>query len=192
MNESEDLVQAQQQTLADKRRERSQLKIDKQEKLEKFFHRTAWYLSMPIAVFAIILVLDGLLPFTVINENVQKGFRKTDQHEAGLKSFLETDHHTIRVPDEIRLNLEKVSNPSPVVTLHITSILKIPVEFALSNNSRQVMEVPLTIHTIGFPLKWLLLISSLFTVIMKDFSRLSYALCFFPEVLLATILLIIR
>jgi hypothetical protein len=194
MNDRETEQEEVRQELRRKQSESARLKTEKQEKLERFIHRVTWYLSMPIVVFAIALVLDGLLPATALNENIVKSFQEQRsagrRHNDHLRSFIETDHYQIPAPEGVTLNFSGKNDPKPPITIYVTPFFKIPVEFTLSDNSTEVLEVPRTIHTMGFPLKWILLISSLLTLFMKALTKFSYALCFLPVLLLAITLLI--
>lgn len=183
-----------QQELRARQNEKAQLKIDRHEKIQKLQHKIAWYLSMPIALFAIVLVIDGLLPAKTHHENILGSFQENKPADKGhigqVRTFIKTEHYNVAIPEGASLNFSGKNDQRTTMTIYVTPVFKIPVEFTLSNNSSALLEVPRTIHTIGFPLKWILLISCLLTLIMKDFTKFSYAVCFFPAVLFAIVLLI--
>lgn len=177
-----------------KRWEEEQRKKAKHERREKALHQFMWYLSMPVTAFAIMLLADGWFPTRTIQENVIEGFQQRaprTRHGSGeLKSFMRTSNHVVRVQSRDHLNFPYYATDKPSIILYETSIFGIVTKYSFTDKSAVVSEVPATVHSFPFPLKWLLLVSSLFTLIMRHHSKLTYALCFLPEVFLAMTLII--
>ncbi len=187
----EDPVEAYKREFQRKRWEKEQAAKARRLRGEQQAHRIARFLTFPIAVFAIILLLDKYLPRDVYHEVAELGWqeRGSGKHPE-LYSYMQTKSFTFVVPHEAHLDYPYYDANKPVITIKVTPIFKIPLQasFTLSEYFYS-FDLTDNIHMLIIPLTWLLFVSSMFTILMKEYSKLSYSLCFLPMLLLAFTLL---
>ena len=176
-----------------KRWEREQEKKAAHERQQHQLHRVAWYLAFPIFIFSLILVIDDLIPAKQLMEQVLRGWQErgvaSRRHRGELKSFMQTTHYKIRVSHDVHLSYPYYQTNKPAIHLSITPIFNIPRFFSIGAETK-TCEVLATVHSIPIPFPWLLLVSCAITLLLKDFSKLAYAICFMPELLLGIIIVI--
>jgi hypothetical protein len=164
-----------------------------QKSIFKFFRR----LSFLFLAIATLLVVDFHLPSTIIREIAIEGWQQREGGSGSLKnydpgelvSYMRTRDFTIAVPHQVHLNYDYYAVERPTVIFEFTPILKTAKAIGLVNN--QMYPAPKSIYTFEIPLHYLLLASSLFTVVRKKYSRLNYSLCFLPSLLFGAIILVI-
>lgn len=164
-----------------------------QKSIFSFFRR----LSFLFLVIATLLVIDFHLPATIIKETAIEGWQQREgairtvkSYDPGeLVSYMRTKDFTIAVPHPIHLNYDYYAVEKPVVIFEFTPILKTSKAIGLPTTG--MYPAPKTIYTFDIPLHYLLLVSSLFTVLRKNYSTLNYTLCFLPALLFSAIIVVI-
>ena len=184
-------------------RQRYQASLRKEEakvRREKQIYPIARMMSVPILAFAILLMLDFYLPSLVFHEVAEEGWQKLPKayykhsgysNQELLVSRMRTKNFEFIVPDEVHANYSYRGDKD---TLHIatTPILKTVKNVSLMKEDAMIKwDVQETIYTRFIPWHFLLLASSLFTVFRKDYSQLSYSLCFLPALILGVILVFV-
>ncbi|MFD1003490.1 hypothetical protein ACFQ21_29465 [Ohtaekwangia kribbensis] len=163
-----------------------------QKSIFRFFRR----LSFLFLAIATLLVIDFYLPSIIIKETAIEGWQQREGATRSLKnydpgklvSYMRTKDFTIAVPHPVHLNYDYYSDEKPIVIFEFTPILKTAKAIGLSNY--EMYPAPKTIYSFGIPLHYLLLVSSLFTVLRKNYSRLNYSLCFLPALLFSALILV--
>lgn len=164
-----------------------------QKSIFRFFRR----LSFLFLAIATLLIVDFHLPSITIKETAIEGWQQREGETRSLKnydpgklvSYMRTKDFTIAVPHPVHLNYNYYSVDKPMVIFEFTPILKIAKAIGLSD--RAMYPAPETIYTFEIPLLYFMLVSSLFTVLRKNYSRLNYSLCFLPALLFGAIILAI-
>lgn len=161
----------------------------------KTTYKVVRILTFPILVFAVILLMDDFLPPNAYDEIPISGWQDrlpgAKYSRGELVSYMETSNYFIRVPHQFHLAYPYYDENKPPVRIFTTPILDIPRNLHCSFEGQSWrMDLPGTIHTHVIPLRWLLLLSSLFVVARKKYSPLNYMLCFFPMLVMAFVIVI--
>jgi len=196
---TEDPVEAYKREFKRRRWEKEKQKKEEAEAVAAYWepriYKVVRILIFPVFAFAFLLVLDNMLPKAVYREVAESGYQvrggQTRSTKGSLASYMRTSHFVLRVPHELHLDYPYYEESKPVLTIHVTSIFRIPRNIeCILNDKLQYFEVPHTIHSTFIALPWLLLTSSFVIVWNGKFSKLMYGLCFLPFLLLAIVLII--
>lgn len=188
----EDPVEVYKQEFKRKKQQEAKLQkeraIQREQQTFKFFRLA----SFPILLFAIFLLVDEVLPAKIFREVAEEGWqeRRGGRRSRGvLVSYMSTEHFILAVPHDIHLNYDYFSKKKQVLTIAATPIQKIPRLVSLAHGDGFVeFEVRYTLYS-DFPWHYLLLLSSVFTILRKKYSKVNYMLCFLPLLMLAIVLL---
>jgi hypothetical protein len=163
---------------------------------EKKVYRVVRLLTFPILAFAIVLEIDRFLPVDIYEEVGEVGWQKRYGGRRGsghgeLYSFMQTQHFTMGVPDELHVNYDYWADEKERLIVAASPLLRTPLSVTYRiDNQRYIADVDYTIYTQVVPLHYFLLASALFTVVTRKYSRLTYSLCFLPMMLLFFVLMI--
>jgi hypothetical protein len=187
----EDPVELYNREFQRKRWEAAQVAKTRKIKRERLAHRFARYCSFPIIIFAFILLLDKYLPTNIHNEVAELGWqaRGSGKHPI-LYSYMQTKSFTFVVPHKAHLDYPYYDESKPILKIEVTPIFNVPIHASYTlGDYLYSFVLPDNIHTIFIPLSWLLFISAAFTILAKNYSRITYSLVFLPILLLALVLL---
>ena len=193
--EEEDPIEAHKREFKRKRWEKEQAARARALSRQKVAYTVLRTLTFPILVFSLLIVADGFLPFIPHEEIPIAGWQ---EREAGgkyskgvLNSYLQTPGFYVRVPHEFHLSYPYYDDVKPPVTIYTSAIFDVPRQVSSTfGGYHWRVEIQNTIHNHFFPIKWMLLLSSLFVVIRKKFSLLDYAVCFLPALFLVGVIVI--
>ena len=176
-----------------KKNEGAKIERARKEQLERRIFTFFRWISFPSLVFATLLVGDFYLPAVKYDESAEKGWQeiiRRKYNRSELKSYMQTRHFAFRVPHEVHLNYPYLEEVRPLLQIHVTPIFKTVkvIELQLDGNSIEFLNAE-TIYALAFPIHWALLLSSLFTVVRREFSLATYSLCGLPFLLLLTIII---
>jgi hypothetical protein len=153
-------------------------------------HRVLRYLTFPVLMFSISLILDKYLPYKVFYETPVMGWqegRKVSKHKSEYRSFMQSQSFVFEVPNNVHIDYPYYEKDKPAFEISVTRIFRFPIHirFEMDNrkNSFYVPHLPVTTY---FSWNWLLLLSTLITVIVRKSTPLTYGM---PFVLLAVVLL---
>ena len=91
---------------------------------------------------------------------------------------MQTRHFAFRVPHDVHLNYPYLEDAKPLLQISVTPIFVRVKVIGLQLNGAGIEFLNIeTIYALAFPIHWALLLSSLFTVIRKEFSLATYSLC---------------
>lgn len=152
------------------------------------------FIAFPGLFFAILIVVDRyVLPHQEYHEVAEMGWqemmgkgrgisRSGWSHSRGeLFSFMKTKHFIIAVPDHIHVDYDYYATNKQVLTIAVSPILKIPSTVSLVKNGKNyTANIRRTIFSHRFGLQYILLITSFFIVIRKDYSDFNLSIAFFP------------
>jgi hypothetical protein len=169
-------------------RAREQKRIDN---MYRFFR----VLAFPIALFAILLIIDKWLPPNTRVEHVESGGQRLFRmkHSSILESYIHTESFLLRVPHQAHLKYPYSDQWRPPLNIKLTRIFDVPI-FAdyTANDINYSFEIMDTIHTIALPLPWLLLISAGYICFAREYSKYSWSLVFLPTMLFAMTILVMQ
>ena len=175
-------------------------KQEARERREKQIFPVARILTMPILVFALLLVGDYYLPSTEYKEVAEEGSQKIPKMlykhsgystQDDIITRMKTLNFEFIVPDEVHANYNYYGNKD---TLYIatTPILKTVKTVGINTNAGLIKwKTEGTIYTRFVPWHFILLASALFTVLRKEYSQLNYSMCFLPALILGVILVFV-
>jgi len=186
-----------------KEKEEKNRKLAKFEAGMKIVYRVVWLITIPTTVFALLLVVDGYLPQDEYNESAELGWQKrinkTRHHRRhfhwpeDLVSYMKTKHFIIAVPDDIHIDYDYYATTKEILTISVSPIFKIPSTVSLrQNGARVTADIERTIFSNPFKLHYLLLLSSLFIALRRNYSELNFCLCFLSPVFLLCVWFIMR
>jgi len=161
-------------------------------KYEKLTYRLFRYASFPIALFAFVVILDGLFPRDIYSEVVENGWQVSSRGRRGstLHSYMETSSFIVEVPHQAHLKYPYYEKGKPKMNIGVTPIFNIAVQGDYEwNGTRYSFELPNTIHTVFLPLPWMMLLMALYICYARDYDKYSYSLVFIPAILLGIVLL---
>jgi hypothetical protein len=191
--EEEDPVEAYKREFQRKRWQKEQEAKKRRIEIERQTHRIGRYLACPIAVFAFVLLLDKYLPANIYNEVAEMGWQESIHQKRGPTiyiSYMQTETFVFTVPADAHLNYPYYDTDKPPIKIDVTPIFNIPVHVSYTLGEYfYSFEIPETIHTMKIPLTWMLLLSSLFTILAKEYTMMTYSLAFLPMLLLAFVVL---
>ena len=193
--EEEDPIEAYKREFKRKRWEKEQAARARAITRERVTYKVFRTLTFPILVFALLIVTDGFLPFIPHEEIPIAGWQERERggkySQGVLNSYLQTPGFYVRVPHEFHLNYPYYDDVKPPVTIYTSAIFDVPREVSSTfGGYHWKVEILNTVHNHYFPVKWMLLLSSLFVVIRKKFSLLDYAVCFLPALFLVGVIVI--
>lgn len=157
-------------------------------------------LTIPILVFALLLVADYYLPSLDYKEVAEEGWQKLPKmlykhsgysNQDDLITRMKTKNFEFIVPDEVHTNYNYYGKKD---TLYIaaTPILKTVKSVGINTNAGLIKwTTEGTIYTRFIPWHFILLVSSVFTVLRKEYSQLNYSLCFLPALIVGVILVFV-
>jgi DnaJ domain len=184
-------------------RQKYQESVKKEEariRREKQIFPIARMVSIPIFLFALLLVCDYYLPSLDYKEVAEQGWQKLPKmlykhsgysNQEDLITRMKTKSFEFIVPDEVHTNYNYYANKD---TLYIaaTPILKTVKSVGINTNAGLIKwKTEGTIYTRFIPWHFILLVSSLFTVLRKEYSQLNYSLCFLPALIVGVILVFV-
>jgi len=164
---------------------------------EKQIFPIARVLSIPILIFAILLLGDFYLPSLTFSEVAEEGWQKIPKsyykhsgfpYQEKLVSWIRTKNFKFTAPNEVHTSYNYHGRKD---TLYIatTPILRTVKTITIKKQNGQTKwDAEETIYTRFIPWQLLLLASSLFTVFRKEYTPLNYSLCFLPALILGVIL----
>lgn len=181
----QDPVEAYNREFQRKRWEKEQAAEARKMQWERKAFRIARFLAYPIAVFAFVLVADRYLPRDLYHEVGVMGWQERGhaKRKPPLHSYMQTKSFAFAAPHEAHLNYPYYEADKPVITISVTPIFKVPLHATFTLKDR-VYSFPLR-DFLPITIYWLLFISSMFTILRKEYSMLTYALCYVPIMLLA-------
>jgi DnaJ-domain-containing protein 1 len=186
----EDPVEAYKREFKRKRWEKE--KREKEQKLqrEKLVMKYLRFAAMPLLAFAILLVIDSLLPPHVYSEVADEGWQEsTGGKHRTLMSYMRTHSFKLTVPHSIHVNYPYFDDKKPPLIIEASPILAIPERIAVTmGNSKYQARVEDTVFY-WIPFHYLLLISAAFTVWRKEHSWFTYVASGFPVIIFCLILL---
>lgn len=193
--EEDDPIEAYKREFKRKRWEKEQAAKARALSRQKVAYKVLRTLTFPILLFALLIVLDGFLPFVPHEEIPIAGWQERERggkySKGALISYLQTPGFYVRVPHRFHLNYPYYDDLRPPVTIYTSAIFDVPRHvYSTFGGYNWRVEIPNTIHSHIFPIKWMLLLSSLFVVARKKFSHLDYVSCFLPALLLAGVIVI--
>lgn len=186
-----------------KKKEEENRKLAKFEAGMKIVYRAMWFITVPISVFALLLIIDRYLPQDEYNEAAELGwqkrmgksshYRRPSLSRGELVSYMKTEHFIIAVPDDIHVEYDYYSPSKEILQISVSPIFKIPSTVSLRHKGNYVTaDIERTIFSYPFKIAhYLLLLSSLFIVLRKNYSELNFFVCFVPSLLLGYILFLI-
>ena len=161
---------------------------------ERWIYRVMRIVTFPILAFAILLVADSFLPSEEYQEVAEVGWQESfgsSGHQNNLLSFMQTQTFTLAVPDALHLSYDYDADEKEVLTISVSPIFDIPISLSVSrDNQHYTFKVKQTVYSNALQLHYLLLASSLFIVLRKDYSVVNFSLCFVAPFILCFILLI--
>lgn len=147
--------------------------------------------NIAILAFALVLVVDEFLPGRTHEEIATRGWQERlagIESAAFLYSFMQTQHFSFAVPDDVREHYDYRQHPSPI-TIRESPIFRTITNVSLSLNGFTYKFQPaLTVHSLVLPIDYLLLLFSVAAVGLYQRPRPAYAMCFVPVILLAVTL----
>ena len=186
----EDPIEAYKREFKRKRWEREKLQKERRLRNEQSTFRIMRITSMPILLFAVVLVADSLLPANVYSEIAEEGWQKRFGRR-GMKtyvSYMRTKSFVMAVPHEIHLNYPYYDNKVPL-TIEASPIFNIPERVTTKIGEQKYSgRVSDTVYYL-VPFQYLLFLSALYTVWRKQYSKLNYYLSFVPLLILCLVIL---
>jgi hypothetical protein len=146
-------------------------------------------IAFPALVFSSLIVIDRYLPQHEYYEVAVDGWQeRIGTHKYGgrtLVSFMATKHFIIAVPHQIHLSYDYLATDKPLLTIAISPIFKIPstVSF-VKNGMNHSADIKLTIYSNPGRLHYIMLFTSLFVVLRKDYSNFNFTVALLPAMLL--------
>lgn len=191
----EDPIEAYKREFKRKRWEKEQAAKERRVKREMITYRVMGAVAFPMLAFALILVLDNVLPRRVYQEPGLAGWQERiggyRRSRGVLISYMETPHFFMQVPHELHVNYPYYDVDKPPLTIAATPIFDIARSVSYIHNDMGLRyEIGGTVHSNPAQLPWLLLISSAFVVYKNEYSMLNYALCFLPLLIFGFVLLV--
>jgi curved DNA-binding protein CbpA len=184
-------------------RQRYQESLKKEEarvRREKQIFPIARMVTIPILLFALLLVGDYYLPSLNYKEVAESGSQKLPKmlykhsgyaNQDDLITRMKTKSFEFIVPDEVHTNYKYYGNRD---TLYIatTPILKTVKNVGINTDAGLIRwNTEGTIYTRFIPWHFVLLASALFTVMRKEYSQLNYSLCFLPALIFGIVLVFV-
>lgn len=167
---------------------------------EKKIYPVARLVTMPILVFALLLVIDFYLPSLAFNEVAEAGWQKLPKmsyKHSGYStqeefiSRMRTKNFEFIVPDEVHTSYNYYGDKDTLY-IAVTPILKTVKNVGIKTEVGLIKwNAEGTIYTRFIPWHFLLLATSLFTVLRKNYSQLNYSFCFLPALILGVILVFV-
>ena len=146
------------------------------------------WLTMPIALFALILVSDSFLPRTTREEPAMYGWqeRTGSRYSHHYNSFMQTSSYSFKVPNEVHIAYDYNINP-PLLLIRITPIFKKVKDVSVVIEGRSYAWN--TMWSFEAVVQYVLLLSAVYTIRAKSYSRLRYSTCFLALLLFGITLL---
>lgn len=180
--------------IARKREERKQKREDYNRRVHAIY-KFLRFVAFPALIFASLIVIDRYLPQREYHEVAEDGW----QERIGLRtyggrtlvSFMATKHFIIAVPHQIHLSYDYHAANKELLTIGISPIFKIPstVSFVKSGMNYSA-DIKLTIYSNPARLHYIMLFTSLFVILRKEYSNFNFTVALFPAMLLFFIWLI--
>jgi len=189
--ESEEYRQAYREAYILEKKKKARVAKRNKLKLERLAFRVFRVLTFPILIFAIVLIVDHFLPGVKYTEVPIQGWQKVTHSKSGYESvysFMQTKNFEFEVPNEVHLNYpyyEDVEKPS--VTVETTPLFKTITRVTMGTT--RMPDNNKDVFSNWIPLPWLLLLSSLFTVMIRKYALASYSMYFLPAMLLTIIIM---
>jgi hypothetical protein len=189
----EDPVEVYKREFKRKRWERDHARKVRIEQNRRTLHRYFRSLAYAAALFAVIVLFDKYMLGSSYTEPAEKGWQErgagSRRGRGPLYSYMETEHFIIGVPSQIHLIYPYHLDDKPSLTIDVSPIFQIPTyAVVVVNNNQYNFQVEDTIHAMSL-LVWALLISSVATILLKNYSWYVYCFSYIPLFLaLATFL----
>jgi curved DNA-binding protein CbpA len=150
-----------------------------------------WKVCIFLAGFGLIIIADGFLPRITYSEKVDSGFQKHYSGRSGsggyMVSYIMTENYRLSVPDDVHIYYDYYADNEPIL-VNVTPVFRVPVELGLFHRGEfRYFPVKGNVHYI-WPIKYLLLISSLIILSSKTYSGFRYQIAFFPFLFFVMIL----
>jgi curved DNA-binding protein CbpA len=194
--ETEDPVEVYKREFKRKRWEEERAEKIRKENKRANTHRIMRFVTMPILIFAVVLMADRWLPEKTIEEVAESGFPEIDSTQGSFSQhsicYMSTAHFTFRVDNHFHASYPYYSVDKPALKIYYTPVFRIPRFVAVTvRGNYNYFEIRDNIHSSPSS-AWLLLISSLFTVSYRKYTNSSYSLSFVPIFLFVTTLMRMR
>jgi len=149
-------------------------------------------LAFPIAFFAILLVSDEWLPLNTLTEPVINGWQRSVGKRHGLISYMRTESFLLEVPHQAHLKYPYSDKGRPPLVIEVTPIFHVPLSAKYTTDGMQYsFEILNTIFNMFLPLRWTLLISSLYICYAKEYTKYSWSFVFLPTIVFLIICVVL-
>jgi hypothetical protein len=147
------------------------------------------FIAFPTLIFASLIVIDRYLPQREYHEVAERGWQKRigryRRSQGELVSFIQTRHFIIAVPHEIHIDYDYNAANKELLTIAVSPILKIPSTVSMKKNGKYYSrDVKRNIFSNSGRLHYIMLITSLFVVLRKDYSNINFTVALLPVLLL--------
>jgi hypothetical protein len=194
----EDVREVYRREYINRKREEERLKKTEEQRLSeqavvvrKILYKVIRLLSFPVLGLATVLIIDSMLPEVNHHEPAEIGWQERHGRRSSseLVSYMKTEHFVMAVPDEVHVGYDYYAKKREVLTIVASPIFKIPKRIYFTRNDLyQEALVQQTIYT-SRTLLYILLSSSLFIILRKNYSELNFVLCFLHVILTVYFLL---
>jgi hypothetical protein len=189
----EDPVEAHKREFLRKRWERKQQEEQDTIRRAELTHRIMRYLSFPVLIFSIVLFFDKYLPYKTFYETPEVGWQeayRSSKHRSEYRSFMQTSSFVFEVPNKVHVDYPYYEKGKPAFEISVTRIFRFPIHIRFEvDNLKHSFDIPHLPVTTYFSWNWLLLVSAVFTVVVRKSTPLTYGMAFVPFVFLAVVLL---
>ncbi len=148
------------------------------------------FISFVALTFALIIVTDRyVLPQREYHEVAERGWQmrmgRSHRSRGELVSFMETKHFLIAVPHEIHVGYDYDATNKELLTIAVSPLFKIPSTVSMKKNGKYYSgDVKRNIFSNSLRLHYIMLVTSLFVVLRRDYSNINFTIALFPILLL--------
>jgi hypothetical protein len=176
-----------------KKAEERRLAAERKLRLRKIEFKILRWLSLPILIAGIFLLLDYWLPAKVYEEEAVTSWQETrgGRRFRAQMAFVRTSTFVFDAPPEVEERLNYDDLDRSLFTIETTPFLETVKTISVNiGNELLEWEPDQTIYNNVPLLPYLLTLSALFTWVRKEFNEINYWLSISPPLLLAVLILI--
>jgi curved DNA-binding protein CbpA len=192
IEEEEDPNEVYRREFIRKRAEKERAQKEADETYRRKLHTMLRYAAIVISPLVFIIAIDNYLPSRTYVEYPTIGYQRSYGRgkSDALISYMETPNFVLVVPHELHIHYDYFIYKKPL-TIKASGILGVPQTISIKKgNEEKVYWVKDTIYDYHIPIHLLLLLCTFFTIYRKEYSQLTYTLCFMPPLLFSFIVLI--
>jgi len=144
------------------------------------------YVSFFAFIFSSLIAIDSYLPPYEYHEVADKGWQeRMGRRRSDLVSFMQTRHFIIAVPHDIHIDYDYYATDKQMLTITVSPIFRIPSTVSVENKGKRYSgDIKQTIFSDNGGLHYIMLLTSLFVVLRKDYSNFNLSVAMFLALLL--------